>query len=725
MLLRLQIKTIQRQVLAITLLALNASLLIGQDSKQAIVQRKSLTDIPEEIDFDEQEVIEPIKDIKPPEPIKSSKSKTGSSKSNQASSKVVKEELPSMKDFDRVQHLVEFEDVPMSEAMKLFAEQTGVNIITSSEAGKCKVSVYLKNVSTRSALEAIVKANGLFYRIDDASHIVRIATTEEYEKDLASFREEETRVFTLLYPNPLAVAQVIQQVFGNRVQFNAANSDFSDLVDLSQRFSRFDIVDGRALGLGTFDSNGRAGAASGNGALGGMGRNQMLGGFQGNNGTGLPFGQGQFQNNNVGNPLTNRSRNQNGIQGMTSPDGIPLSDLSSEEIQRYENQIASEGQVSEEDRSRLLQRKSATIYVSTIRRNNQIIVRTGDPRSMEQIEQLVQQLDVPTPTVLLEVKVMRIVLTDGFNSAFEYFGSSAEGDGAFTDGAIPRPFPGGNGGTRTLPNGLGVAGKVPGALTFQIVDDNFNFRMQLLQSKSRVTALATPLILTANNEVSRIFVGDTLPFTVGFSPSQVLSGINAVNGAVSATPVTELRDVGQSLLITPNINADRTVTLRVVEENSERVLGGASIPVPAADGKAVNSISVDTVRRRTVSGTVVAQDGMAVALGGLIEEQMNDTRDQIPVLGDIPGVGFLFRRQATNRQRSELVVVIRPYVFNTPSESAASSNHLLEELSLHPHQTESTGTMNTFLPCEVIRPDPECCQRASLFKLHNVTPAVY
>ncbi len=242
--------------------------------------------------------------------------------------------------------------------------------------------------------------------------------------------------------------------------------------------------------------------------------------------------------------------------------------------------------------------------------------------------------------------------------------------------------------------------------------------MQLLESKNCVTALATPLILTANNEVSRIFVGDTLPFTVGFTPSQVLSSVGAVNGAVAATPITELRDVGQSLLITPNINADRTVTLRVVEENSERVLGGSSIPVPSSTGSGVTDISVDTVRRRTISGTVVAQDGMAVALGGLIEESVNDARDQVPVLGNIPGLGLLFRRQAQSRSRSELVVIVRPYVFNTPTESAATSEFMLGELSTHPNSPNATGTMN-LMPCKVTRSDAECSKRAKLFQLHN------
>lgn len=605
--------------------------------------------------------------------------------------------------------LIEFKDIPLAQAMRVFSDQSGLNVITSTDAGKARITVFLKNVTPLDALEAIVKANGLFYRIEPSSGIVRIATLKEYEKDLSSFREEQTKVFTLLYPNPSAVAQVIQQVFGDRVQLNRADGEVDDLVDLSQRFNRFDLVDGRSLGLGNHPNrtNNQSGQfarnlggpfqAGGLGMLGGLGVNGVL----------------QNPNFQAG------SRNS----ANDSRDSDTPRVLSSDQVQQIENAIAQDGQVSDQAQSDLLQRREATIYVSTIRRNNQVIVRTGDAKSMEQITVLVAQLDVPTPTVLLEVKVLRVLLADGFNSAFEFLGSPSKTATAFSDGSLTPPFPGASAIAQRLGDGLGVAGSVPGALTFQVVDNNFRVRMQLLESKNCVNALATPLILTANNEVSRIFVGDTLPFTVGFTPSQVLSTVGAVNGAVAATPITEMRDVGQSLLITPNINADRTVTLRVVEENSERVVGGSSIPVPATSGSGVTNISVDTVRRRTISGTVVAQDGMAVALGGMIEEHDSNARDQVPVLGNIPGIGFFFRRQAIKQVRSELVVIIRPYVFNTPTESAATSETLLSELTNPSSAACATGHGLCALPCAVTRTDAECRQRAKLFQFHSVSNA--
>lgn len=640
---------------------------------------------------------------------------------------------------------LEFTEAPLNDVLKVLNKEVGLNAIASAEAGKTSITVSLSNIAASDALEAIVNANGLFYRIDD-SGIVRIATAEEYERDLASFRDEVTRVFTLLYPNPLAVAQSIQQVFGNRVQMQSANADFNQLIELSQRLNRFDLVDGRALGLGTFDGGNALGGGAGRGGLGGGIGGGIGGGGFGRSGFGgrglggLGGGLGGFGLGGVGGGLggglggfggLNRGRGRINQSNLQNQEGERLQDLTGAEIQALENQIAFGGTQGDEARSELLRRREATIYVSVIPRNNQVVVRTGDTKTMEQIAQLVTQLDVPTPTVLLEVKVLRVELADGLNSAFEYFVGNSQNAGAFSDGnqlgtAPSVPFPGGSAATRTLTESLGLGGSIPGALAFQVIDDNFRFRMQLLESKNRITTLATPLILTANNEVSRIFVGDTLPFTTGFTPAQIVGGgLNTTNGAVAATPITELRDVGQSLLITPNINADRTVTLRLVEENSERIINGATIPIPAADGSATTNVGVDTVRRRSVSGTVVAQDGMAVALGGLIEEQVVDTRDQLPVLGDIPKLGFLFRRQGQVKQRTELILVIRPYIFNTPEEAARRSQDVIGLHTFHPNGPDPQGTMNTYQPCEVIRPDADCETRAKLLRMHNVVPAAY
>jgi general secretion pathway protein D len=153
-------------------------------------------------------------------------------------------------------------------------------------------------------------------------------------------------------------------------------------------------------------------------------------------------------------------------------------------------------------------------------------------------------------------------------------------------------------------------------------------------------------------------------------------------------------------------------------------VNGGRIPILNTQGGITNQ-EVDTVNRSTVSGTVVAKDGLAVVLGGLIEDEVNDTRQQIPVLGKLPGLGILFRRQDTGRRRRELVVMIRPYIFNTPSESACINQELLQQLSVHPIAQGCDTGMQTFRTDEVVVPQLDSCALHEEFRFHNVVPKRY
>ncbi len=602
--------------------------------------------------------------------------------------------------------LVDFRDQSLDQAIRAFSEQSGLNIVASLEANKVNVNLYLRNVRPMDVLENLTQTHDLYYRIDENSGIVRLYTTEEYERNLASFRDEQTEVFTLLYPNPVDVAVAIRDLFGDRVRLNFGVGDEDTILDLVYRLNRFDLIDSRSLGLGSFQGRYIWGGQTFSNLSG-------LGGFS------SQYQQRQFP------------------QGAPTSEYQPLTDLSAEQIQQLiqaleskqtppDEQPPAEPPLSDRDViSRLLEERQATIYVTVVRRNNQVIVRTGDESTMEQIETLIRRLDVPTPLVLLEVKVMSVSLDDDFRSVFDFqYSDGGTAAASFTTGDIlPTPSDALVGEARRTASMLPGGGVIQqGDLTFQIVSNNFRARMQLLEDDNRVTILNTPLLLTANNEVSRIFIGDTIPFTVGFNSPQVISGNNPTT--IAGTPITELRDVGQSLLITPSINADRTVSLRVVQENAERVLDGGRIPVLSTSGTIINQ-EVDTVRRSTISGTIVAMDGLTVALGGLIEDEISDNREQVPVLGKIPGLGFFFRRQETGRFRRELIVMIRPYIFNTPAESAALSEELLQTLSVHPNAISGGPGLQTFTPDEVVRVELDPCQLHKELKFHNVVPKRY
>ena len=599
---------------------------------------------------------------------------------------------------------VEFRDVPLSDALRLVTRQTGLNLIASQEAGKAKVSLFLQDVPARSVVEELCRANNLWYRQDEATGVIRIMTVAEFQRDLTAFREEQTEVFSVLYPNAAAIATAISDLYGDRVQLSLGADDVSDESrDINERFSRFDMVDQRSQGIGLF---GAGGTTIVGGSRSGVG-NQTYGSSY-TSSTGVRQSQGR---------QASPDQPTDGSEGFRQ-----LTPGQAEAVSR----AVQEPQASAQQQALLaaLQRKQANIFVRVMRRNNLIVVRTGDQAALQEIAKLVRRLDVPTPMVLLEVKVLSIALGDGFSSVFDYqFSDGSRVAGGFTSGNILPPASDALSGTAQkfaslMPGGTAVQQT---DLLFQFVSESFRLRMQLLEDKNRVTELATPLLLTANSEVSRLFVGEERPIVRNIS-SQVV--VNTNNTTVAPSTTIEFRPVGTTLLLTPTINADRTVTLRLLQENSRIVANGANIPVVTSDGNIVSQ-PVDVVATRTLSGTIVAKDGLMLAVGGLIEEQVTDIRSEVPILGKMPGLGFFFRRQETGRSRNELIIMIRPHVLNTPAESEAMSKDLVQSLSIHPNANDPGGTLKNYDAGEVLRPSLPTSKQDAMFRFHSVAPADY
>ena len=556
---------------------------------------------------------------------------------------------------------VEFHDVPLADALRMLAEQSGNNYSCSAAAGQTPVSVSLRWVSAQTAVEELCKTHGLWFRRDEQSGIVRVMTMAEFERDLVSFHEEKDEVFTLLYPNVLEVAAAIRDLYGDRVRLSLGRAPDDESDDLQSRFERFDLIDSRSSGLSELD-----GLDGDNG-----GRTTVISGDSGvvwtsNGGAATNSAVGRFRD------LTPAmaEKVQQALAAGTSSNGAD------QVVAAYQDQ-------------------PANIFVTVSRRNNMVIVRTSDEHALAAIRELIRRLDVPTPTVLLEVKILSLDLDDGFQSNFDYQfggvvsggGTAAQTLGGFTSGEIAPAAAG----TMT-PGGTGLQS---GTMTFQVVNEYFRARMQLLESKGRVKTMATPMLLTANNEVSRLFLGEERPRLRDIS-SQTITMDNA--SAVAPDTDFDYVPVGTTLLITPNINSDRTVTLRMLQENSSITTGGATVPivVTSSNQTSVQNVPIDVVSSRSISGTFVAKDNMAVAVGGLIQETVSNEREQVPLLGKIPVLGALFRRTTTSKSRQELIVMVRPHIINTPSEGEAISRELLKDLSIHPAAPEAKPSLGTF-----------------------------
>lgn len=536
---------------------------------------------------------------------------------------------------------VDLRDIFLAEACRLLAEPTQWNLVPSAQASTKKISLFLQNVETLAAIDALCKANQLWFQRETKSQIVRIYTVEEYKTVLDSAKVDKIEIFTLLYPNVIDVAYAVRDSFGDRVALRLGGDDWDSIQDLQQRFWRFDVMDSRTQGFGNSSQNSNSQF--------GFGSNNNLD-------SNLVTGSQSMWNRSSNNSLQN-----NGFIGSDSlsPSSPGTSNLTQNEIQRLANLSSQQEQTTRSP-------EPSDINVTVMRRHNKLLVRTGDERAMEQIRNLVSKLDIPTPLVLLEVKILSVELLDGFSSFFEYQGANRKIAGSFTTGDIQNPPPPDLG-----PAGTGLRS---GELIFQYVNDNFAMRMQLLEEKDRISMLAAPLLLTANNEVSRLFVGREVPLNRGFSSPQTLVNESTTTTTAGSTQI-EFRPVGTTLLITPNINSDRTVTLRIVQESSD-INSTAPVLIPTRDGFTRENVSV--VSSQTVSGTIVAKSELSIAFGGLIEKSTVRENQKVPVLGDIPGLGYLFRREIERDTRNELVVVVRPYILNTPAESESWSTKALE-----------------------------------------------
>ena len=199
-----------------------------------------------------------------------------------------------------------------------------------------------------------------------------------------------------------------------------------------------------------------------------------------------------------------------------------------------------------------------------------------------------------------------------------------------------------SGGTPTLPGAgfnLGLIHKFSGVYSLGLL-------ARFFEQSGGANILSTPNLLTLDNEEARIIIGQNVPF---------LTGQYAQTGsAASVTPfqTIERRDVGLTLRVKPQISEGGTIKLTVFQESSS-----------VADN---TSASGPTTNKRSIESTVLVEDGQTIALGGLLQDSTNATEERVPGLGSLPGVGQLFRYDSRRRQKTNLMVFLRPVVLRTP-----------------------------------------------------------
>ena len=197
----------------------------------------------------------------------------------------------------------------------------------------------------------------------------------------------------------------------------------------------------------------------------------------------------------------------------------------------------------------------------------------------------------------------------------------------------------------TVGTGLNI-GLVRGKINIPGVGEvlNLGALARALEANQKGNILATPNILTLDNEEAKIVVGQNVPFVTG-------SFTQSSNSSTNPFQTIERKDVGLTLKVTPQVAEGSTVKLKAFLEVS-------SVVPTTANVKSADLIT----NKRSVENTVLVDDGQIVVIGGLIQDDTKNNDSKVPLLGDIPFIGNLFKYQTRNRDKTNLMIFLRPYV---------------------------------------------------------------
>lgn len=276
---------------------------------------------------------------------------------------------------------------------------------------------------------------------------------------------------------------------------------------------------------------------------------------------------------------------------------------------------------------------------------NSIVVATH-PVNFPAIERLINKLDSFPPQAMIEVVIMDVTLNDDFSMGVEFSHPTTP---TLTTEGIKVDLGGIKGDKETIFHsllGLGTDASTKG-FTYRILNqkETVNLLGFILNTQENSKVLSTPRILASNNQESTITVGQEIPI-IESSVTDLVNNVTTVN--------YKYEDVGLQLKVTPRISQDNFVSLKIhaeLKDLSAQTLYDASI-----------------INKREADATVIIPDGYTVILGGLMRDNDSIIESKIPLLGDIPFLGHLFKKTETALLKTELLLFLTPHVVKNSQE---------------------------------------------------------
>ena len=293
---------------------------------------------------------------------------------------------------------------------------------------------------------------------------------------------------------------------------------------------------------------------------------------------------------------------------------------------------------------------------------NSLLIMAND-RDYQRVLRVIQGLDVVASQVMIEAVIAEVTLTDDLQYGVQW---------QLSKGGTP---------TATFSNALtgGVAAAFPG-FNYAVNAANIAATLSALNALTHVNVISTPSLMVLDNKTARLQIGDQVPITTQTATSTVTASTAIVNSIT-------MQDTGVILSVTPRINESGRVQLEIEQE--------VSSVVPTTS----STINSPTIQQRRVKTTVVVNDGEVLALGGMIQDQVSKSSNQLPVLGDLPGIGGLFSNRDNSHNKTELIVLIMPRVVRDASESRLVTEEYRRKMNVYmPHTSTRMPTpTNTLL----------------------------
>ncbi len=301
--------------------------------------------------------------------------------------------------------------------------------------------------------------------------------------------------------------------------------------------------------------------------------------------------------------------------------------------------------------------------------SNALII-TASNAVYNNLRSVVEMLDVRRAQVFVEALIVEVTADKAAEFGIQWQGlNGINGPGTGVIGGTNFGTGGGNiitasGNITGLGQGLNVGitrGSItlPGTSTTVV---NLGMLAHALENDSNANILSTPNLLTLDNEEAKIIIGQNVPF---------ITGSYAQTGSTStASPfqTIERKDVGLTLRIKPQVSEGGTVKLQIYQE------------VSSVDATTTANTGGVTTNKRSLESIVLADEGQIVVLGGLIQDSISNGENKVPILGDIPLLGNLFRYDTRHRTKTNLMVFIRPYVLRNAEASLGITQNRYEYL---------------------------------------------